>query len=309
MNLKLNFVSALLFFLLLTCCFQIPLSFEQAPAVLSSFVVLDPNGNDITDKSLVAGGAYTVKFTIEIGATLSDNILLSTSMKKSGNEFWTLENNYAGVDTSTWTPGSQSIMFQAKEGIAEFTLNGMIPGDITEQQLQDIQKTVHSLQQFSILILSLESMEILDDKTYTITDQTIITYENLLSDKRKILSETSMDAKYSELALSIVNEAETLTSFGFYDDAIVLLSTIPNSDFPEPPMTTTLYMAASISFALISLILAFLFYRARTSNSFLVSYVNDKANRLDLVLVRAQRIDKELATEIESIKKELEHLE
>ena len=309
MNLKLNFVSALLFFLLLTCFFQIPLSFEQAPAVLSSFVVLDPNGNDITDKSLVAGGAYTVKFTIEIGATLSDNILLSTSMEKSGNEFWTLENNYAGVDTSTWTPGSQSIMFQAKEGIAEFTLNGMIPGDITEQQLQDIQKTVHSLQQFSILILSLESMEILDDKTYTITDQTIITYENLLSDKRKILSETSMDAKYSELALSIVNEAETLTSFGFYDDAIVLLSTIPNSDFPEPPMTTTLYMAASISFALISLILAFLFYRARTSNSFLVSYVNDKANRLDLVLVRAQRIDKELATEIESIKKELEHLE
>jgi len=308
MNLKLNFISILLFFLLLTC-FQIPFSFEQAPAVLSSFVVLDPNGNDITDNALVAGGEYTIKFTIEIGATLSDNILLSTSMEKSKNVFWTLENNYAGVDTSTWTPGSQSIMFQAKEGIAEFTLDGMIPEDITEQQLQDIQKTVHSLQQFSILILSLESMEILDDKTYTITDQTIITYENLLSDKRRILTETSMDAKYSELALSIVNEAETLTSFGFYDDAIILLSTIPNSDFPEPPIAATLYMAASISLALISLIFLFLFYRTRTSKSFLVSSVNEKANRLDLLLVRASRIDKELATEIERIKKELEDLE
>ena len=309
MNLKLNFVSTLLLLLLLVGYFQIPFSYEQAPAVLSNFVVLDPNGNDVTDKSLVAGGEYVIKFTIEIGATLSDNILLSTSMEKSGNEFWTLENNYVGVDTSTWTPGSQSIIFQAKEGIAEFTLNGMIPENITEQELQDVQKTIHSLQQFSILILSLESMEILDDKTYTITDQTIISYENLLSDKRQVLTETNMDAKYSELALSIVDEAETLTSFGFYDDAIVLLSTIPDSDFPEPPVTTTLYLAASIAFAFISLIFVFLFYRTRSSKSFIVSYAHEKANRLDLLQVRADRIDKELATEIESIKKELKDLE
>ena len=65
----------------------------------------------------------------------------------------------------------------------------------------------------------------------------------------------------------------------------------------------------SISLALISLIFLFLFYRTRTSKSFLVSSVNEKANRLDLLLVRASRIDKELATEIERIKKELEDLE
>ena len=54
----------------------LPISYTQAPAVLTNFTVLDPNGNDVTDEFLVAGGSYTINFEIEIGATLSDNILL-----------------------------------------------------------------------------------------------------------------------------------------------------------------------------------------------------------------------------------------
>ncbi|NSL75264.1 MAG: hypothetical protein HS052_01245, partial [Thaumarchaeota archaeon] len=56
----------------------LPISYAQAPAVLTNFTVLDPNGNDVTDEFLVAGGSYTINFEIEIGATLSDNILLTT---------------------------------------------------------------------------------------------------------------------------------------------------------------------------------------------------------------------------------------
>ena len=214
----------------------VPHSFSQAPAVISSFQVLDPNGNDVTGESLVAGGSYTVKFTIEVGATLTDKILLSTNMEKSGNEFWTLENNYQGIDTSTWTPGSQSITFQAVEGVAEFTLEGKISESITERELTEVQKTVHALAEERILILQLDSMDILDQRSYVITDQIIISYDQILTSKKNNIDSTSMEEKYKLLASEIISEAEYLTTFGFYDDAIKLLDTIPDSDYPDPPV-------------------------------------------------------------------------
>mgnify|MGYP000347812748 CR=1 FL=1 len=129
-----NYKFSILIISIFLSAILLPISYAQAPAVLTNFTVLDPNGNDVTDEFLVAGGSYTINFEIEIGATLSDNILLTTSMEKSGNSFWTLNNNYQGVDTSVWTPGSQSITFQAVEGTAQFTLDGKIPESITEKE-------------------------------------------------------------------------------------------------------------------------------------------------------------------------------
>ena len=287
----------------------VPHSFSQAPAVISSFQVLDPNGNDVTGESLVAGGSYTVKFTIEVGATLTDKILLSTNMEKSGNEFWTLENNYQGIDTSTWTPGSQSITFQAVEGVAEFTLEGKISESITERELTEVQKTVHALAEERILILQLDSMDILDQRSYVITDQTIISYDQLLASKTNNIDSTSMEEKYKLLASEIISEAEYLTTFGFYDDAIKLLDTIPDSDYPDPPVAATLYMIAAIVFVIISILLGILFIRSRSTRSYILGSVSEKADKLDLLLIKASRLDQNLSNEIETIKKELKELE
>ncbi len=286
----------------------LPISYAQAPAVITSFTVLDPNGNDVTDEFLVAGGSYTINFEIEIGATLSDNILLTTSMEKSGNSFWTLNNNYEGVETSTWTPGSQSITFQAIEGTAQFTLDGKIPEAITEKEIDDIGKTIHALELVPLLVMSLDSMEILDERTYTITDQTIISYDALLQSKTEKLDSISMDEKYNSLAFEIVSEAEYLTSFGLYDDAIQLLETIPDSDYPEPPRTTTLLIVSSIFLGITTIAFLLLFIRTRSSTSYLSSSVSEKADKLDLLLIKASRIDRSLADDLETIKKELKEL-
>ena len=286
----------------------LPISYAQAPAVITSFTVLDPNGNDVTDEFLVAGGSYTINFEIEIGATLSDNILLTTSMEKSGNSFWTLNNNYEGVETSTWTPGSQSITFQAIEGTAQITLDGKIPESITEKDIVDIDKTVHALELVPLLVMSLDSMEILDERTYTITDQTIISYDALLQSKTEKLDSISMDEKYNSLAFEIVSEAEYLTSFGLYDDAIQLLETIPDSDYPEPPRTTTLLIVSSIFLGITTIAFLLLFIRTRSSTSYLSSSVSEKADKLDLLLIKASRIDRSLADDLETIKKELKDL-
>ena len=298
----------LLIFSLFLSGIILPISYAQAPAVITSFTVLDPNGNDVTDEFLVAGGSYTINFEIEIGATLSDNILLTTSMEKSGNSFWTLNNNYEGVETSTWTPGSQSITFQAIEGTAQFTLDGKIPEAITEKEIDDIGKIIHALELVPLLVMSLDSMEILDERTYTITDQTIISYDALLQSKTEKLDSISMDEKYNSLAFEIVSEAEYLTSFGLYDDAIQLLETIPDSDYPEPPRTTTLLIVSSIFLGITTIAFLLLFIRTRSSTSYLSSSVSEKADKLDLLLIKASRIDRSLADDLETIKKELKEL-
>ena len=298
----------LILFSLFLSVFALPVSHAQAPAVITSFTVLDPNGNDVTDEFLVAGGSYTINFEIEIGATLSDNILLTTSMEKSGNSFWTLNNNYEGVETSTWTPGSPSITFKAVEGTAQFTLDGKIPESITEKEIVDIGKTIHALELVPLLVMSLDSMEILDERTYTITDQTIISYDALLQSKIEKLDSISMEEKYNSLALEIVSEAEYLTSVGLYDDAIQLLETIPDSDYPEPPSTTTLLMIASAFLGLTTIVFSVLFVRTRSSTSYISSSVSEKADKLDLLLIKASRIDRSLADDLETIKKELKEL-
>ena len=308
MHLMTNVKFLLLIFSLFLSGIILPISYAQAPAVITSFTVLDPNGNDVTDEFLVAGGSYTINFEIEIGATLSDNILLTTSMEKSGNSFWTLNNNYEGVETSTWTPGSQSITFQAIEGTAQFTLDGKIPEAITEKEIDDIGKTIHALELVPLLVMSLDSMEILDERTYTITDQTIISYDALLQSKTEKLDSISMDEKYNSLAFEIVSEAEYLTSFGLYDDAIQLLETIPDSDYPEPPRTTTLLIVSSIFLGITTIAFLLLFIRTRSSTSYLSSSVSEKADKLDLLLIKASRIDRSLADDLETIKKELKEL-
>ena len=308
MYLMTNVKFLLLIFSLFLSGIILPISYAQAPAVITSFTVLDPNGNDVTDEFLVAGGSYTINFEIEIGATLSDNILLTTSMEKSGNSFWTLNNNYEGVETSTWTPGSQSITFQAIEGTVQFTLDGKIPEAITEKEIDDIGKTIHALELVPLLVMSLDSMEILDERTYTITDQTIISYDALLQSKTEKLDSISMAEQYNSLAFEIVSEAEYLTSFGLYDDAIQLLETIPDSDYPEPPRTTTLLIVSSIFLGITTVAFLLLFIRTRSSTSYLSSSVSEKADKLDLLLIKASRIDRSLADDLETIKKELKEL-
>ena len=213
MYLMTNVKFLLLIFSLFLSGIILPISYAQAPAVITSFTVLDPNGNDVTDEFLVAGGSYTINFEIEIGATLSDNILLTTSMEKSGNSFWTLNNNYEGVETSTWTPGSQSITFQAIEGTAQFTLDGKIPEAITEKEIDDIVKIIHALELVPLLVMSLDSMEILDERTYTITDQTIISYDALLQSKTEKLDSISMDEKFNSLAFTFSKDLISFKAF------------------------------------------------------------------------------------------------
>ncbi len=299
-----------LLFALLTAGF-LPTAFGQAasPAIITDLVVRDPNGNDVSNEPLVAGGEYTVTFSIAIGATLVDRILLTTNLERTRDVFWTLESNYDGVDLDTWTPGSPAIDFEARSGTADFTLTGRIPEFITEKFWDENGRTIHAIQRFQLLIVSLDSnKEILDLREASITDQIIIRYGNLLQEKRTILDSVQMDPQYAALARSILAESEGLTAAGYYDAAITLLESIPSSGFPTPPVVTNIFLGSTLGLAAISVILVLLFLRANRGKGFISRRVEDEAKKLDLLLVKATRVDKALSTEIETIKRELQDL-
>ena len=289
----------------------------EAPQILlclNQYITKSCSGLKLTSRCCVASkGVNGISSISSTSSSCSLNSIAAENTETKGvisnpNLVFTMGSSAITWDTSTWTPGSQSITFQAVEGNAQFTLNGKIPEAITEKEIIEIDKTIHALELVPLLVMSLDSMEILDERTYTITDQTIISYDALLQSKKDKLDSTSMEGKYNSLALEIVSEAEYLTSFGFYNDAIQLLETIPDSDYPAPPSTTTLFIIASVVLGLTTIVFALLFVRTRSSTSYLSSSVSEKADKLDLLLIKASRIDKSLADDLETIKRELKEL-
>ncbi len=287
-----------------------PHSYSQAPtpAIISEYKVKDPNGNDVTGQPLVAGGSYSITFAVTIGATLSDQILLSTKFDKVGDRFWSLENNYPGVDTSTWQPGGSSISFRAVQGTARLTVTGKIPANVTMEKLKN-DKIVHFPVKIPVLIVALQStMGILDQKIVNVTDQTLIQYENTLKSKQTVLSSSQTLQQYLTLSQSVIERAQSLAQAGHVEEATELLGIIPATGLPTPPgvETTFLYIAAALG--VVAALFAVMFVRANSNKSFIARQADDKAKKLDVLLVKATRIDKGLASEIESIKKELEDL-
>jgi len=299
-----------LFLVVFSLLFQIPFSYAQvSPAIISDFVIKDPNGNDVTDQNLLAGGVYEISFSITIGANLNDRILLTTDLGEYGDRYWSLENNYGGVNTELWQPGSNTVSFSAKEGIGSFTLEGKIPDYYTEQLDEETGRILHTLSQLNILIISIDSTrDVIDQRVYTITDQTIIEYQNLKNSKELILNENSIHSKYSELALDVISESDALTEIGYYDDAISLINIIPDSDFPSPPDKANLFLAISALFAISSIILAILVYRNRMTSDFTKRQIEEESKKIDLLLIKVNRIDNALADELENIKKALDDL-
>lgn len=289
---------------------SIPYSYSQAPtpAIISDFTIRDPNGNDVTTKPLLAGGTYTFSFSVSIGTTLNDQIIMATSLEKIGDRYWTLENNYQGVDTNTWQPGGSRVTFRAIQGTPKFTLAGKINSNITIDTMKN-GKIIHFPVKVLALSIALQSTQnVLDQKILNVTDQTLIQYQNTLNSKQNLLSSSQTIPQYVTLAQGIIEQAQVLAKVGYVEDATKILSIIPASGLPSPPGVESTFLYVAIGVGAVTVLLAVMLLRANSSKSVIARQADDKAKKLDILLVKANRIDKSLATEIETVKKELEEI-
>ena len=289
----------------------------ELKADISSFTVKNIDGSDVTESNLMAGNTYMISFEIDIGVTLGNKtIILSTPLEKVEDVYWHLENDYEGVDTDTWQPGQSQIEFNIVKGNATFTLIGRVPSDYTSEKLSN-DRYIHFPKKISLVQPSIgpENTPLVEQAEKTeleVVDQAIVTYRQAFIEKESLLQTTDADQKYEELATSIINEAEGLRKHGYVDEATIILNTIPESsaDFPVPVEegSYTLYIVIIALLALVLVSLIALILRARSNNSFVLQQIDEESGRLDVLLVRISKIDKQLARDIEQVKEQLERI-
>jgi hypothetical protein len=289
----------------------------ELKADISSFTVKNIDGSDVTEGNLMAGNTYMISFEIDIGVTLGNKtIILSTPLEKVEDVYWHLENDYEGVDTDTWQPGQSKIEFNIVKGNATFTLIGRVPSDYASEKLSN-DRYIHFPRMISLVQPSIgpENTPLVDQAKKSeleVVDQAIVTYRQAFIEKESLLKTTEADQKYEDLATSIIDEAEELRKHGYVDEATIILNTIPESsaDFPVPVEegSYTLYIVIIALLALVLISLIALILRARSNNSFILQQIDEEAGRLDVLLVRISKIDKQLARDIEQVKEQLERI-
>ena len=68
------------------------------------------------------------------------------------------------------------------------------------------------------------------------------------------------------------------------------------------------YIVIIIVLAVIILAFLTLFFRARSSSSFIRQQIDEEAGRLDVLSVKTSKIDRQLARDLEQIKEQLERI-
>ncbi len=286
---------------------------QPSPAIIETYSIESSNGSDVTNGPLMAGAAYTVSLEVNVGVNLANTTLsLTTPMIKVEDVRWSLENDYAGIDTDLWQPGLATIEFNVIEGIAEITLIGAVPDNYTSEELPNDDE-LHFIKSIPLVELTLGPGDtLLDEISVEVRDEAIVAYQQTLTEKDGLLKTTDADSKYEDLAAAIIALAEGLNSQGYVEQATSLLKTLPSSasDFPVPVEEGSymVYMVIIAVFAVIMLAFLTLFFRARSNSSFMRQQIDEEAGKLDVLSVRLSKIDKLLARDIEQVKEQLERI-
>lgn len=348
----------------------------QTAAVISNYTIESKDGGDVTDKPLMTGAIYTISFEVSLASTLQGTSLsLYTPLEKVEDVYWSLVNNYTGVNTDTWQPGQNTIQFDAIKGIAEFTVTGKIPSTYTTEKLSN-EDTLHFIKPISLVVLKLSaSGESLNEITSEVKDETIAAYQTELNDKKSLLQTSGADPTYNALAQEIIDLAEELSGKGYIDAAISLLEKLPGTAtdlpsmdefntavaektaliestdidptyadlankiislaedlsnngyvnnamelintlpddataFPKPTekQSIILYLIIILVLALILIVCLMLLIKNKSSGSFIKQQVEEEAGKLDVLLVKISKIDRQLGHDIEQVKEQLEQI-
>ena len=289
------------------------ITYAQTPslAIIESYTIENVDGSDVTDGALMAGATYIVSLDINVSVDLANTTLtLATPLEKVKATYWSLENDYTGVDTETFQPGQSSIEFDIVKGVAQFTLTGSIPSDYTSEKLPN-DDFLHFVKDITLVELSLGT-DVLAEISAQVKDQAIDTYQQMLTEKNNLLQTTTTEPKYAAFAGSVIDQAENLSNQGYVQNAIDLLDTIPStsSGLPTPisESSSAPYIIIIIVLAIIMIAFAALFLRARANSSFIRHQVDEEAGKLDVLSVKSSKIDKQLARDIEHVKEQLERI-
>ncbi len=299
----------LIFLIVFVCSLSMIVSSVAADAavVITDFKISTRDGSYTEGTPLVVGVNYDIEFIVDVAIGANENIKLQTYFEKQGANYWDLLNDYTGVQ-SNWQPGQKDLTFNAVPGTASFVLSGFVPETYTMTPIASgsVAMTLHRPGAITMLALSLQSGEVLEERSIEVIDESIVTYRALLNDRQKKVNDTSTVSQYKDLAQSIIGEAQIEANAGFTDTAIALLQTIPSSGWPgsgDSGSTSMILILVIVVVAVIAVVASILFLRTNSTVGFLKQRADDQSRRLEIVESRIQKVgEKSIAGEVAQVK-------
>jgi hypothetical protein len=329
MKRKLVALLAISVFLLVTVLSSAPAQAQNAGQWITNYTITDlktgqvlavvnaETGQNTINAPVFDGEELNVTVTIKVLTTSQNtNLQLSTEMEHSSqNTYWELHSkDYSGISATNYNPNQQTVTFTQIAGELSISCYGKIASGITVQQAGSI--TLH-IAKPTLLIKQSDPSSQLDKVSVNVVDSKIDAFDKLLTSMQsnlQTMKDNNIDPSYLALFQSIMDSAQAQAEQGLVDSATATLnelSDIQSSAAPSStntPLEATLFIPAVAGLAVVLVIFAFLFMRARGKVGYTKLVIEDQIKDLEGLTLRASKIDKNISISLESVKERLKSL-
>lgn len=267
-------------------------------------------GDIIQYGPLFAGSELLVTITVDVALTATyANLRLATNLAPSTIEdrYWQLQTqDYQFVN---YNPAEQYVEFKQVRGTFTILCYGRIPLGITQEKIGEF--VLHKPEEFVLIKLTSPSGELLDRIKSDVLDAELDEYQNLLEnrqDKLQTLKDTGVAPGYIEIYEGVLEQAESQAELGFVDDAITILDLLAVSQEPVSSSVEIFFLPVVAGLAVAVVAVGLLYIRARGKRNYVLSVIEDQIRDLEGVTLRASKLDKTIASRLESIKERLKKL-
>lgn len=249
-------------------------------------------------QSILSGQQLKVTFTVNVPVTLSAQLRLFSMMQRpAGGQYWDLISTDYDMGDS-YTPNSATLTFPWNAGTFEMICYGNA-------------SRVAKATNVTLVQLSAVGGDILDAIKALVLTSGGGNFESLYLQKEAKLESliaAGVVAGYTQMYEEMLNQSRALLNKGYESEAIALLNAIPSSGEPLGSAQEIILFPVIGVAAAAAVIFAFMFLRARGKNSYTRLVIEDQIKDLEGLTLRATKIDRTMASSLDSVKDRLKRL-
>jgi hypothetical protein len=269
-------------------------------------------GLNTNGSAILAGDELSITFTISANLATGADLKVSTDLSHSSLKqvYWELKGSYAGIDQNTFNPNQNFVNFKQQSGALQLVCYGAVPQTITQTTIGGT--VLHNKASPTIIKLTGPNGEVLDQIVVDVIDSKILSYQSVYSNaETKFNSLGDVDPAYKSLYQSVLSGARLAAAQGFVDNAISTLQSLTSGLAPQSigtPILATLFIPVVAVMAVIAVVAVFLFMKNRGKSSYYSLVIEDQIKDLEGLTMRAARIDRTLASNLEGVKERLQQI-
>ena len=310
------FTMSIYFLLLLTVASVVPIYGAEVVDEgewITEYTVQDSTGNLLlrvefeageavineTYSPILAGSELTVAFTINVFAGGSGKLQLTTNMQHSSlhSLFWESDS----LNYSLSNPNAATTTFDWTKGTLEVVCYGKISSSAVKA----------TPVQFTLVQLSISGGDVLDQIKPYIYNAEMGNYASLLQakqDKLQSLKDSGVSPGYIELFENVIEQAQAEFEDGYVDNAVALLNALSVSNEPASAVMESLFLPIIVVLIVLVAVAGFLFLRARGKIKYVLLVLEDQIKDLEGLTLRASKLDRTIASSLDSVKDRLKSL-